>query len=261
VTNSSIPDSDAFNWVIAPASQCVRLLADTVKVNTLLRNGTVALTGQPNLLKLARQHLLTHKKDVRSIDAMLANHGGTDKLAAELMQGDFDLINRIGLIGLWVPVEVAVEDTFVLTLTKVPELLVDMRASGVKVPAEATLSITEEDAKRVFRRMEARARKDNAVIEAYVSILQSVQITIDVPAGAATTLSELNYVRNCLLHRAGFVDERALVEAPNLGVSSGRPVPVPGSRYREYMEAAHTFALALMQGVLASPYVRTRPVR
>jgi hypothetical protein len=255
---SSIPDADAFNWVIGPAAQCVTLVGEETRIASVLQRAIVALAGQGPLLQLARHHLKrTHRPD-DSIRRLLADQAGLGDWAKEIIASDYDPINRHGIIGLWVAVEVAVEDTAILILTKDVAASALVAASGVKLPQGSTTPHSEGDARRIYKRLESHSRQGRDVANGYRELLATLEVAISISAEAVATLSELNYVRNCLLHRAGFADERAPQEAPALALQIGMPIKIGSKQYLQYFDAVAEFAQALLKGVIGSRYLRVK---
>ena len=89
-------------------------------------------------------------------------------------------------------------------------------------------------------------------------MMDILRVSFTLSSEVTSSLAELNYVRNCLLHRAGITDERASVEAPGLSLRLGAPIKIPSARYLHYFDSVGKFAQALLAGVLSSSYVRTR---
>lgn len=259
--SSTIPSSDSLNWVIGPATQCISLIAEETRVASVLQRAIVALSHQGPLLNIAHQRLKETGADLQAIDRLIRKQqSGLDKWAYELLAEDFDPINRHGIIGMWVALEVAVEDTAILILTKDRSALRLLEKVGIKLPQSLSLPLNERDARRViYKRLETHSRKDRSVAQAYCYLLSILGISVTLPQDVCDTLAELNYVRNCLLHRAGIIDERSYIEAPALSVSIGIPIKVPSARYIHYFDCVGKFAQALLAGVLSSPYVRALP--
>lgn len=101
-------------------------------------------------------------------------------------------------------------------------------------------------------------RDGTTVVEGYVKLLRHLGIQVAISRNEATILSEMNYVRNCFMHRSGIVDERASTEAPGLGLNIGEQIVVSRKRYMDYLQAVSVFASALMGGVVSSVYVKVK---
>ncbi len=255
---SSIPNSDAFNWVIGPAAQCVSLIAEETKVASLLHRSIIAFSNQGPLLDLVRKQFLSKKQSVSNIDKLISEQKVTGPWAKQLLNNDFDPINRHGIIGLWVAVEVAVEDTVVLILIKEPSAIDLISGTGIKLPKNLSNPLSESDARRVYSRLETYSRKNRSVAEGYCHLMSVLGISVNLPNEAFKTIAELNYVRNCLLHRAGVADERSNIEAPTLGLNVGDKIKISSTQYSHYFEVVGQFAKALLNGVIHSRYIRLK---
>lgn len=256
---SSIPNSNAFNWVIGPAGQCVKLVGEATVFPSLLHRAVMTLEGQPTYLELAHQHLLARKN--RSALAALARlkiqARDSAVMAREHIESDFDSINKFAVIGLWVPIEVAVEDTCLLILVKT-DAYQRLREAGFKIKPWSGV-LAEPEARAVWRKLEVQARDASSVADGYTRVLTSLGVVFDLDRGTAESLAEMNYVRNCVLHRAGVIDDRVKQQAPNLGLNPGANLTVSTLQLNRYIDASHKFALALLKAVMACEHVRMKP--
>lgn len=197
-------------------------------------------------------------EELAAMDRIITEQAGIVSQAKELMDYGYHPINAHGIIGLWVAVEVAIEDTAVLVLTKDAQAAQEAISALKKKPKLAGQALGEPDARRIFDRLQRQFREGKTVAEGYRLLLQALKIEMTISDKSANVLSELNYVRNCLLHRGGMADERAALEAPNLGLTLGDSICINGARYLQYFDAASEFARALLNAVLKSPYIRVR---
>lgn len=251
-----IAGADSFNWVIAPAGRCVSLVAEETHTAALVQRGLIALAHQGPLLESARRELARAQGSEGAIVALIAEQSALGKSAKELIDVDFHPINAHGIVGLWVAIEVAVEDTAVLILLKDPSATSLVQAAGVKVKASDSLSV--DAAREIYHRLERQSRKDLRVAGAYCRLLSLLGVSVTLSAEVEEVLSELNYVRNCLLHRGGVADNKAKAEAPNLNVVSGEHIKIATPRYLRYFDAVKHFATALLSGAVASRHAHTR---
>jgi hypothetical protein len=214
--------------------------------------------NQGALLGVARNALLTAGRDTKAIDNLLAQQPGLAAWAQEVLDSDLHDLHVSGVIALWSSLEVAVEDTAVLVLMRDATAMSLVAGAGVKLPAPLSNPPTESEARRVFVRFDRLACASRSVSEAYCYILDMLGLSVSVPPITHRKLSELNYVRNCLLHRGGIVDDRVNAEAPGLGLSTGDAIRIGQSTYLEYFDAVGKFAVALLGGAVKSRHVRTK---
>lgn len=252
----SIPEIETIKWAIIPARQCVNFIAEETRIATLLHRSIIALSNQDKLLYLAHQHIKELGNDLTGINKLISDQVWLGKSAKEMISNDFDPINRNGIVGMWVAIEVAIEDTAILILRKDKSVLELLSKAGVKLPKSITNPLIESDAHKVYKRLEQFSRKNRSVAEAYIHSMSVLNIFFTLPIDIIKTLSELNYVRNCILHRGGVLDERAHIEAPNLSSHIGENYKISNEKYMNYFEAVSKFSIELLDGVGKSPYVR-----
>jgi hypothetical protein len=217
------------------------------------------LAKQGPLLELVKRELKRNHRPDAPIKRLLLEQPGLAQWAEKLISDDYDPINRHDVIGLWVAVEVAVEHTAILILSKESSAAALVEAAGVRLPQLPSLPPSEADAGRIYKRLEAHTRRDRSVAEGYCELMSILGVEVTITPATSAVLAELNYVRNCLLHRAGIADERAAREAPDLGLAIGAPIKISSKRYLRYFDAVAQFAQALLKGAIGSSYLRRLP--
>lgn len=255
-----IPNSDALNWIIGPVTRAVMYIAEETKIAGTLQRSLAVLESHETFLQLARQQFVQvgAEEGLSAIDKLLAEAPGLSKEATELRQNDYSVVNSHSLIGMWGAVEVAVEDTVVLVLSKEASGLSAAANAGIKTAAFEPGPVSEEDARRLYSRLERQPRGNLRVGEFYVQLLDRFGIKFNCSRHTLSKLEEINEVRNCILHRGGIIDGRA-AQIGALRPYLGKPLPITKARYLEYYEAIGDFVKEMMNGVLASSYIRTAP--
>ncbi|HCE67855.1 MAG TPA: hypothetical protein DER40_10145 [Geobacter sp.] len=222
---------------------------------TLVRS-LVNLNGQETLLKIGREKLLLAKEvqAVQVMDRLLAEAPRLSQSAAELLKNDYAVINTHSLISMWSAVEVAIEDTVVLVLTKDATALKILADAGVKLNSFGHGPLVYEEARRVFPRVERQLREKLCIGEFYVKLLELLGINIKCDSQAICKLEEINNVRNCLMHRGGIIDARAAQSVSALQPFVGKQILITQARYHEYFDAVSSFLIAMLNGAAASKY-------
>jgi hypothetical protein len=256
-----IPSSKDFNWIIGPVGQAIGFVAEETKITGTLHRGLIVLKGQEVFLRLARERFQAAgaADALAGVDQLLASAPILSQWATELQQGDFSMINKHSLIAIWGAVEVAVEDTVVLVLSKEPTALAKVSSTGIDTSKFAPGPVSEDDARRLFARLERKLRENLKVGDAYIKLLGLFDISFSCSGHTLSKLEEINSVRNCLLHRGGIIDDRAAQSVGALRPFLGQQIPITQARYLEYYDAVGTFLSAMMNGVIASPHIRTEP--
>jgi hypothetical protein len=254
---SSIPGADDFNWILGPPGRCVSFIAEETRIGALLQRAIVVLGGFQPFLRLIRPLFERDPDALARLEWLMKEQEGLGQWAKELSAGDFSPINSHALVGLWTAIEVAVEDTVSLIILKDPTVLplaLEMGASKKLFSAPALDAVA---ARRMYSRWEGHLRDTLSIGAAYDALLGAL-LPFPSNVDRAIVLTELNYVRNCILHRGGTVDEKVLGEAPYLGVKSGDQVVVASKSYLRYFDAAATFASDLIGAAVKSKYTRAR---
>lgn len=249
------------NWIWGPTFKCVSLITEEVQTATMLYHAVFAFANMETILKAAGQYLRQARQSDVSVKKLIAANQTLGKWAQDLVKDDYQAVTVHSLIGLWATVEVAVEDTATLILANDPDALAHVETAGVKLPKDLSNPLTDADARRVYKRLEGHGGKDGGIGESYCRMLAVLGVKITVTPEATATLTELNYVRNCFLHRGGVVDERATSEAPNLDTPLGEKIRISESQAKQYLEGVSKFAMALLAGVGESRHslLVTRP--
>jgi|GEM_PF-1703974 len=255
----SILDADVSNWVVGPVGRCVTYVAEETRVAAVLQRALVALAGLDPFLRFARRGFQQALAPLEGIDQLIAHQKTLGPWAKALLAAELHPINSHALIGLWTAVEVAVEDTACLILVKEPAALRDVAVAGVRHKALILNVVDDETARSIVGVYERHLRKTLSVSGANCKMLSTLGVDVTLSDHTAIVLDEINYARNCLLHRGGVVDERSIVEAPTLDVDVGSEIVVTSARYLKYYDAVSEFSNALLTGVLASRHIRAKP--
>lgn len=257
----TIPASDSYNWVIVPVTRCIQSVADGARLSGLLQRAVASLASQEALLCQLEALLRLMGKDVPVAEEGSIPAAGWTQWAKELIDSGLHEVHAPGVIALWASLEVTVEDTVTLILVNDAQALADVVAAGVRPSQSWPRPLDESNARRVFARFEQVSRGTRSIAQAYAHMLQVLGVHASVPPHVLETVAELNYVRNCILHRGGIVDSRASQEAPKIGLSVGDTVRVERDDYLRYFGAVGAFAQQVLEGAIASRHARWKPPR
>lgn len=251
-------DKEVLNWIIGPVGRAISYIVEETKVASTLQRSLMALEANEKYLHFARKTLKAHgaTEAVRGVDYLLAEAPSLSKTAAELRQDDFEIVNSHSFIAIWGALEVAIEDTICLILEKDKDALDLVASAGIKTSTFESRRLSEDDAGRLYRRIENHLRKDKSVGEAYSSALGMFGIEVNFDDHVLATLQEANSVRNCLLHCGGIIDEKAAVSSAALRSFKGEKIRINQARYLSYYNAVAAFLKEMLRAVSVSPYIR-----
>jgi hypothetical protein len=149
---ADIPGADSTNWIIAPAGRCVSLVGEETAMAGLIQRAIISLSRQGPLLESARRELIMVQASDAAINTLITQQQPIANAAQQVIDVDFHPLNLHGIIGLWVSVEVAVEDSAGLILLNDPTTLALVEAAGVKTATNADQPA--EAARRIYHRLE-----------------------------------------------------------------------------------------------------------
>ena len=143
-------------------------------------------------------------------------------------------INLPGIINIWVTLEATIEDVCVSLILEGPAALDRLRKVNKKVSDTPVTS--EESARKVYERSLQQLKKQG-LVGALLDLLTQLGLRISIADETKDHLNELNYVRNCALHRNGVVEQRKNIEAPTLPVSIGSRLNISDELFLRYYDA------------------------
>ena len=213
-------------------------------------------SGRP-LLQLAAQRLASagNADAIEPLARLLAAAPIQEQWAAELRSTDYASLNAHALVAIWGALETCIEDLVVAILSNVPTAAATVSAAGVRVNSnKVASSATEEDLRALYRKIEEHVRVKQDVVQTYEKVLRLFGLSAACPEHTDALLSA-NALRNVIVHRGGIIDERAVRQAQALAPRLGTKCMIKRDDFLMYHQAVSAWLIALMQSVVASPYV------
>jgi hypothetical protein len=250
----SIPNP---GWVLEPFAVCVEFIADEAKIGGLLKRSLVHTEQATPLLQSVDK--LIRKVGARSVaDAaqrLAADAPFHEEWAKELRESDYAVLNAHGLVAIWGALETCIEDTIACILLYWSRTRPVLDSLQISFPGE---SIDEETAHALYTRIERKLAVRGDVIGTYAAVLRVFDLEATISSDAADSLREANAVRNCLLHRGGRIDGRAIREAPALSNLEGKVIRVSSDAFVRYHAAVSDWLVSLSQSLVTSKYYPAR---
>lgn len=240
------------NWLLGPVTQCVLYLSEEVVYSGLVRRGLTTMTGMVPFFALANGQLEKAEVDTAPLKRMAQEYLSWESKAKEHIDTDFSTVHRHSLVGLWCVVETAVEDSVILILERSPLAEELLRNAGYKPKPSPIQGLEKEKLNRVYAGLEKQARDRGNIAEAWLDLLDALDVKFDLSQEEIAAIAEANEVRNCILHRGGEIDERAASKAPGLRPHIGQKIEVGEKQYLSYYSALGAFAANMIGGVTKS---------
>ena len=249
------------SWIRAPAARCIEFVAEETKIAALLQRSLTHIEmGRPLFELVKKQFQLAGQPDSAVlVDTLLDSAPHHEDWARLLRQQDYAPLNAHSVISMWGALETCVEDTVVAILTNDPSAAAALESVGLRQKRVGS-NDEDRDLRKVYKALENKRRIAGNVIATFESVLCVFGLSADVPDNRETLL-ELNAVRNCLVHRGGIIDEKAVSEAPSLLVLKGTEIKIGSKDFLRYNEAVSAWVITLLKSIGQSPYVTaTAPV-
>ncbi len=159
-------------------------------------------------------------------------------LAQELAAG-LPVLWELASVGIWGALEACMEDLAVAWLLNHRATLAhpDLAKLKLRIPLTEFELLDAEGRMRLLLRIIKTEFSISDDVDGYERIFGLFAMGSAIRGDLRRTLIELCEVRNVLLHRAGYVDERLLRECPWLGLSTGHRILIRRADYERYRKA------------------------
>ena len=243
-------------WILGPTARCIKFVAEEAKIGGLLQNALTHIEmGGPLLDLLMQQFLKEGLLDaVEQLKVLLSSAPHQEQWAKELRAADYSPLNSHSTVAIWSAVEICIEDTIVSILRNDSSAVARVEALGVKAKLLGTAFAADDDQlRKIYSKLEDKQRVPGDVVATYEAVLNVFGLSAMTHRNT-NALVELNTVRNCLVHRGGIVDDKAIREAPSLAALKGREILIARADFVRFHEAVSDWAMTLLKSIGSSPY-------
>ena len=245
------PPNNLFKEILEPITQCMKFISDETSIANSTIMSIMATEFSPIILQTAFKQVKKskNKKVSDGIKALIANAPAQAKWAKEQRENDFPVIFSHNLIANWGAFEVCMEDVVVAILINDNEAIKKIYAAGIKYKITSNGSLSEDDARNIYRKMEYKFRKDFDVIGAFEKKLSLFNLNGDIDSDLGATLCKINSIRNCLLHRSGIIDKKAVDQAPSLKPFLDKKVHISRTDFDKYFRTMVDYLSVLFKRI------------
>lgn len=251
-------DSQPVNaWILDPINTAVLFVGEEAKVCGLLQRALIHIEKGRPLLQLAAQHIRTKQgaRAAEPIRRLLQEAPIQEQWAMDLRESDYAPLNAHSLVAIWGALETCIEDTVIAILEREPAAITAIAAAGVRIDPNKPLAIlTEEELRSLYRKIEDAVRVKHDVVQTQENVLNLFGLSADCPEHKDALLSA-NALRNAIVHRGGFIDEKAVRQAPALSLLLGTKCILRSTEFLKYHQAVSACLVALIGSIVISPYM------
>lgn len=245
-------------WIIDPVARCVQYIVEEAELGGVMQRALTMFQNFDVHLQLARKELQRHRRrdGLAAVDKLMAQHPLNAKIAREHVATDFATINAHGLVAIWAALESCVEETAVLILMNDSAARTRMFNDAGTPKHIDPNDDDEENCRLLIRRWEQAQPRSASIGHRFERLLTFFDLGATLDDAVAIPLAEINAIRNCLMHRRGVIDERAVQEAPSLTSRLHQPIVIKRVEFLRYHQVVGDYAVSLMGRITKSKYSR-----
>ncbi|MBP6749724.1 MAG: hypothetical protein KA144_08795 [Xanthomonadaceae bacterium] len=193
---------------------------------------------------------------IKPFEELLRRQESLEIWAKEVVNQHHHATNLPALLNIWATIEALVEDTATLIIFHEISARNSLIQAGVK---EASVQpSTEDDARKIYERS-LQKLKGPSLAKGFISILQCIGVPLQLNSETIDSLQELNYIRNCSLHREGIIELRVKREAPTLNIPLGEKICIDSAKFLKYYDACSDFVQSLIPAMGQTHYQNWSP--
>lgn len=179
-----------------------------------------------NCLAPSDQHGPTGDADaaLREVYASALQAGESAK---NLTESKRDILVYPSFVGSWALLEAAFEDMICSILENESDSSALIKRHNINANPALTVG-NRAWALDAFKRIESKFRVAGSVVKTHIAIFQFFDMPMAYPESYSELIEEINQIRNCILHRGGEIDAKAVTIAPRLKQYLGQKIPASG---------------------------------
>ena len=115
-------------------------------------------------------------------------------------------------------------------------------------------SLSEDEARKKFRKLAGKRRGKASAFRSYLFCLESLGLNLCLQPDNIEKLSQFGTMRNCLVHRGGIIDKKAIEEASELAEYADEKICIDADILCDQTKAITDVLLELRSQALTSQY-------
>lgn len=254
------PEKRSDAWpsnVLTPCFDLVHNLADQVRMSGMTKRAIIIFENSGVMIQALKFYTgRDGYPEAKTIfEELLAGAPDNAAWAGDQRAADFAILHSHSLVAMWSYLESAIEEVGVRVVVGDVDAVRSIGMLGVVAPKGMGQPPTEEHARKLLRKAEDTL-KDSSWAGRVVALWSAMGLDLAIDRAQQAMLDEVNELRNCLLHRAGVVDARAVEKAPGLAPALGKAFSVSEMYHLRAYGAFSRAAVAMTTSV--TRYIRPR---
>ena len=235
---------EASHSLLEPAGSLVEYIIQGVTFAGLAEKGIYTLMFVPPLVDFAELYTRSLPSPpalpFEKLRTYLAESRG---LAEEEQKSDFSTLRAHSIVAMWSAVETTVDQILLNMSLLYPDKL--SSAAG-----DATLPATpsEDEVKRLYRKWKASVHgSKNNVIERHLYMLSALGLPCSLDDSQIAAATEINEVRNIIVHNKAVVDDRFLSRCPHLTVAIGQKYLLSMEKFVAFHDTLSAYSISILK--------------
>ena len=238
---------------LEPIARSVAAVVAQAKLAHTLQSATTALAGQTPLLLLAQKVLSQQPSVQHALAELIRRQKSLEVWAKEVHDNSNHDINLPALINIWITLEALCEDLCVAIISHDASALKNLKQINAKI--DEGMKITDESAREAYEQSLSKVKK-HGLVHGFLTVFSALGFSPVLSATCVDRLNELNYLRNCSLHRAGIVEPRKDKEAPSFPLAVGEKIVVTDQLFTRLYDSASEFLQSLIPSLTKSGHLK-----
>jgi len=246
---------DSTNWLTNPIDFALEFIYQENRYNLGITKSLLLSRKMQYFFQKFEEELLK-SRNVR-FRVTIGHLFGEQKNVEEIIQifGDsqFGYFNRHQFISTWGAFLTAIEDLCAVMFVNRSELAKSsLDEHGIVLGSLESLS--EDEARRKFRKLAGKRGEKASAFRRHLFCLESLNLNLYLPPDNIEKLSQFGVMRNCLVHRGGVIDKKAIEEASELTKYADDRIYIDANILSDQTKAITDFLLELRSQALTSQY-------
>ena len=228
--------------VLGPFGECISFVGDELAIAGCTKRALTTLEYMPKVLAHLVQLLEQNGADTSTIRQLIWE--SPDSWAVSERQTGYLKIHQHSFLAMWGAIEAAIEKQFVLLLCNEADAYDGIRQFlGKSVPRPAAVA-DENTARSLFQVAKHKLNGSYRFAESSRIMFKLIGTPLSLDAKYDEVLNEAKEVRNCIAHRGGQIDAKAVARVPSLAGFLGQRFQVTAVIFDSYNKAIEAFMLA-----------------
>jgi hypothetical protein len=241
-------------WALKPFTRYLDEVDKLHDLFTISTRGIAVLRGMPKLIETLAEVGANSESDLDEGKAKkdkekLENSKREAKLAQAEVDSGFPLLHAQALVAIWTLLEAAISEFLEAWIKNQPSAIQIDQIQKLQIRlGEYERHVGDSRFAYIVDQLEQKYAKENTRYgyERFEKLLSLFDLRSDIPPRLNKALIEFSQIRNCIVHKAGIVDNQLLHSCPWLTYKIGERIKIDGKVLGTYVSATTSYVTILI---------------